>query len=37
MFREKNLGKYTMYIGIEVISKLFCPAFSLSPVSIQHH
>ena len=31
----KNLGKCTMYIGIEVIPRLFCPAFSFSSILIQ--
>ena len=29
---KKNLGKDTMYTGIEVIPRLFRPAFSFSPV-----
>ena len=35
MFGEKNLGKFTMCIGIEIIPRLFCPAFSFSPVLIK--
>ena len=31
----KNLGNCTMYIGIEVIPRLFCPAFSFSSILIQ--
>ena len=27
MFGDKNLGKCTMYISIEVIPRLFCPGF----------
>ena len=30
---KKDLGKCTMYIGIEVIPRLFCSAFSFSPVT----
>ena len=30
---KKALGKCTMYIGIEVIPRLFCSAFSFSPVT----
>ena len=37
MFGKKNLGKYTMFIGIEVLPRLFCPVFSFSPVLIQRH
>ena len=34
---KKNLGKCTLYIGIEVISTFFCLAFSLLPVLIQRY
>ena len=29
MFGEKNLGKYTTYIGIAVMPRLYCPVFHL--------
>ena len=32
---KKNLRKCAMYIGIEVIPRLFCPALSFSPVLTQ--
>ena len=31
---KKALGKCTIYIGIKVIPRLFCSAFSFSPVLI---
>ena len=34
MFGEKGPGEMTMYIGIKVIPRLFCSAFSFSPVLI---
>ena len=37
MFEEKALGKCTMHIGIKVIPRLFCSAFSFSPVLIYRH
>ena len=33
----KNLGKCTIYIGIKVIPRLLCSAFSFSPVLMQRH
>ena len=34
---KKSLGKCTVYIGIEVIARLFCSAFSFSPFLIKRH
>ena len=35
LFGEKNMGKCTMHFGIEVIPRLFGPAFSFSSILIQ--
>ena len=32
MFGEKNLGKYTMYIGIAVLTRLCCPVFHFDQI-----
>ena len=32
---RKKLGKITVHIGIKVIPRYFCPAFSFPPVLIQ--
>ena len=33
IWRKNALGKCTMYIGIEVIPRLFCSAFPFLPVT----
>ena len=37
VWRKKNLEKCAMYIGIEVITRFFCPAFLISAVLIKRH